>query len=1233
MAINISNPIQAAINYLSSHNWVPNDNNIYVEAGTYTEDVTVNGSSWTSTPSNLGLIGNGSSGSGATILNGSITISNMVAFTLQGFDISGNSANGTYISADNNTGELAIENVNVTNTTSNNSGNGISVINQKGPIYLDNAVESDDNKGAGASLDNTSCISNCYVNVQSIFLRNGTDGLDVTSDGEIDLGGVIADNNGTSGTGSGAVLSTTSTNSNSVQFFGSNQFSSNAGTGLKVDSHGGVIIYNSSSGTFNSNGANGLEVYADGTVTLYNVLAKSNTSDGAKLGSSANPILGNISLNDSTLGGNLSTAGNKANGLEVYANGNVTLHDVTADNNTGNGAKLGSSASPILGKISIDYSDFGDSSTYGNKANGLEVYSDGVISLDAVGADYNNYDGAYLFTTGKDANGHSVYIDYNTGNLSNFSNNLDNQGSGSGMPSGLEVNAPGAIYLSDVTADSNGGNGATLDSYTKGSVLVDNAGNTGNDFSGNGANGIEVYVHDGNVTLYNIAADDNTGNGARLGNSSNPIGGNIYIDTDSFNDVGGFSYFGEAGDWNGANGLVAYAKGDIILYNITADANKGDGTYLDNSSGTGNIRVSDSIFGETVSSLGNVGYGLEIHSSGNNNASEDAIDLYGVTADYNGLGGARLDGAGAGNHYTVNIIPSNSMTGNEFSYNGSDGLDVTSPGQILLADVVADYNGQSGSGAGAVLNNVAIDSPSVTIYTFFMNHNDFSHNHGDGLDIISHGGISLTDVAADYNNGQGAYIGDTGGSWPYAVTIGVSSSSHDDFNNNQDNGLEVFSNSSITLTDVIADDNTGGNGAYLNNCIDTGGAGLCTGSGNVVVDPGASDSSAFNGNHFNGLSILSTGSVSLNAVTAVNNSQDGALLDNCYALSDFCAGVTDNGLTVTNSVFGDSVSGGNGWNGLEAYSNGLISLSNVTADHNTLGDGAALENDQGDTTEGITVNNTSGGEFNENGGNGLEAYAIGAITLTDVNADNNGNYGAYLASESDISVDPGSFSNNGSDGLFISAGGNAAITCDNVANNNGGYGVDGTAAGIFTNGLTATGNTLGGSNVTGYSSLVDGCHPGGGGGASGPAAGGAGQLPWNTINVLDSAGQGHALDCTQYAGTEMVLPNGDHVLMPCPIGSAPGTTGSLNRVINDNLPGKLDGKYTFVSAFDTEINPALSGGMITVGFKIPAGKQSANFTILHWDGSKWVSLGGLLNPPGYFSVQTNLTGNFVLVTQ
>ena len=187
------------------------------------------------------------------------------------------------------------------------------------------------------------------------------------------------------------------------------------------------------------------------------------------------------------------------------------------------------------------------------------------------------------------------------------------------------------------------------------------------------------------------------------------------------------------------------------------------------------------------------------------------------------------------------------------------------------------------------------------------------------------------------------------------------------------------------------------------------------------------------------------------------------------------------------------------------------------------------------------------------------------------------------------------------------------------------------------NGVTLNGNTSGPTDITGGTLVTNQANCSHGGKRTGPGVGGpvlpvtGGSL--NIINVPDSSGQGYALDCTQYSGTELVLPNGDYALLPCPIGATSGTNGSLSRVTDNKLPGTLDSKFTFVSAFDAQVNPALTGGMMTVSFTIPAGKQGANFTILHWDGTKWVNLGGSVNPPGYLSVTTSLTGDFVLVTQ
>ena len=204
--------------------------------------------------------------------------------------------------------------------------------------------------------------------------------------------------------------------------------------------------------------------------------------------------------------------------------------------------------------------------------------------------------------------------------------------------------------------------------------------------------------------------------------------------------------------------------------------------------------------------------------------------------------------------------------------------------------------------------------------------------------------------------------------------------------------------------------------------------------------------------------------------------------------------------------------------------------------------------------------------------------------------------------------------------VFIFDGdGNATINCS-TANNNSVYGINTNLGGILTlNGDTTSSNRSGGYYPEkGTLVLNSNCHS---------SSNNKSSLPLNIINV--TGGGSNPLDCTDCSCTELVLQDGDYALLPCPASQA----GIIAPKTNSNLPGSLDSKYTFVSSFDIEVNPSLTGASMTASFKIPAGKQNDNFTILHWDGTKWVSMGGSINPLSFFSLDTNLTDAFVLVTQ
>ena len=133
-------------------------------------------------------------------------------------------------------------------------------------------------------------------------------------------------------------------------------------------------------------------------------------------------------------------------------------------------------------------------------------------------------------------------------------------------------------------------------------------------------------------------------------------------------------------------------------------------------------------------------------------------------------------------------------------------------------------------------------------------------------------------------------------------------------------------------------------------------------------------------------------------------------------------------------------------------------------------------------------------------------------------------------------------------------------------------------------------------------------------------------LPWQVLHVTN--GDTHALDCTLYGGTVLILPNWDHVSIPCPItGDA-----SLTAVPSDGLPGALGENYTFVSGLEAQVKPSLDGE-IWVDFLVPPAYADTNLIILHWDGSTWVDRGGAPTNDSFFEITSREGGVYVLASQ
>ena len=601
-----------------------------------------------------------------------------------------------------------------------------------------------------------------------------------------------------------------------------------------------------------------------------------------------------------------------------------------------------------------------------------------------------------------------------------------------------------------------------------------------------------------------------------------------------------------------------------------------------------------------------------------------------------------------------------------------DGLTVQTTGNsnITVHNVKSNHN----SGNGAYLNNDSV-LPAAT-GAIIISDSDFNNNgtagvsyhDGFGVEAISNGNITLTDVTADDNYDDGAYLdncldGGAGSCTNGASNNGISVdnsgiSGGDGFNDNgkgnnapffgfgsedgYGNGLEAYSTETVTLTNVIADDNIF-DGARLGYYQADGGPYDEIG-GDVKVTGGD-----FSNNNFQaglteypaGLEAYADGSISLSGVIADYNTYNGAYLDHCLndLFSGECTGNSSSSIIVGSSEFNNNTSSGQDF-GMIIDTEGNVTLNSVKTNGNEAGDGT----DVYDFSNLLIQDSFFNDNFStyDSWGNGLFISSPingESVVLNNVQTSGNGSLvhadGTYVNIPGQLTVDPSQFDDNINGSGLEAVANNITITCSDLSNNNQ-YGVNANLSGgtLTLNGDTLSHNGSGATNLSGGTLVVNSvnCSHGGGKGTT-PIVGGAGPLPWNTINVPDSGGQGHPLECTQYSGTELILPNHDHARLPCPIGSITGTSGSLSRLTSDKLPDILDSKFTFVSAVDADVNPALTGGMMTVSFTIPAGKQGANFAILHWDGTKWVNLGGSINPPGFLSVDTNLTGDFVLVTQ
>ncbi|HSS95519.1 MAG TPA: right-handed parallel beta-helix repeat-containing protein, partial [Terriglobales bacterium] len=470
------------------------------------------------------------------------------------------------------------------------------------------------------------------------------------------------------------------------------------------------------------------------------------------------------------------------------------------------------------------------------------------------------------------------------------------------------------------------------------------------------------------------------------------------------------------GGWNGVSGSTALNSSNPYSTFVGANA---DWLWITN--WTGNVTLNNLIFdASTYDYVQTSDFEvLQVETANNitlNNVQVDGGFNSSATGEHDG---ALLDNSSGNGSITVN---NSSFTNNE-----GVGLTALSDNTVTLSNVQANNNGEN----GANLDN----STSSSAKPVNVTNSQFSGNGGQGLNVDSKGAVTLTGVAADNNASDGVSINNSQSSQGKTVMLG--GSNH--FNGNGDHGLEVISNGVVTLNNVTASSN-GLDGVYIDNV----GAVLSTSSCyGVPVAVSVTGTNLFQGNGLTGLTILTSGEVTLNNVSAVANGTDGVLVDNTsgddvnannYGWGWGYSSTSNPSISVT----GTNLFNGNGSSGLVVLSAGSVSLNNLTATYNGL-DGVYVENTLGAGSSGGScggsssagVSLTGRNTLNGNGFSGLTVLSAGSVSMNNVTANFNGTDGVYVdntfgpisyygSSNSSVTMTgTNSFSGNGLSGIMV----------------------------------------------------------------------------------------------------------------------------------------------------------------------------------------------------------------------
>ncbi|NPV76444.1 MAG: hypothetical protein HPY59_08705 [Anaerolineae bacterium] len=810
------------------------------------------------------------------------------------------------------------------------NGNRGAMIYSLGAVTVQNLVAS--NNGAqGLFIDSADSYQSVLVHDYSIFAGNGAHGIYIQTKGPITLRYAYAYNNGA---GDGQY----------DNVYLDNQVAS-------ALSYASILLY---SCDFNGADGNGLYVESDGAITLFNVSANGNALNGAWLvnntgysGVSVFPVglVATNNYNDNGLTGLIITTKGTVylQGVRAYGNGKSATEQ-------GDGAAI-NTASGYGGVILLD------ANFSGNDGYGLRVNAGGAIIWTTGHANSNsNGAGAYL------KNDAVLPAAVTLTNVKSESNALD----------GIQVLSKGFVtIIGELSAANNGGDGydinntggygVTLVAYTSWS-------------DGNAGYGFQA-VSSGAISLTGLSAWNN-GLGCRLDNSGGAGGGVTLVNSSC------------QANTPGSTSLTALSKGVITLVNVDARDNpQGNGVLLDNSSAAYPMGVTVS----TGNFWNNKGYGLHIHSKGFvnllyvatwdnqgdgiyiDNANGYGVSILNNTRQFNGNnqgyglfiqtnGPVTVNGANFWANLKGSYIENTGgLAGVTLLYSGFDssdnspaffpGLTVNTNGAVYLLKVESGYSADG----GVIINNASSSYyAGVTIVS-----SDFNSTGGTGLTINSRGFITISQITANNNAGDGVRINNISGYGVYIVnTNGF-------WGDNQGYTAYIESSGAVTVYSIFG----GGSrrGIYIDNSYGTA---MPVTLFDIYSNPGQAGMTA--------LDVHSKGYITLLNSFILDSQGAGAVLDNAGSPYKY-------GVTVSGSIFKNN----NGY-GLSINSLGAVTVINVVSSRNYGVSGYGLYLSSPENIYPVTILN---GVFNNNSQDGIYIDVKGIITILNGEANSNGGQG------------------------------------------------------------------------------------------------------------------------------------------------------------------------------------------------------------------------------------------------